>query len=193
MIWVQGCSLGCPGCFNPETHNPAGGSQISVTELVAKLRSLERSIEGITLSGGEPFQQKPAVTELLKAIKQQTQLSTIVLSGFTWEEICRMDAARTRELPTEQPAFAGFGSDQAEPSRPKRSWPEVLNYVDVLIAGRYEPSRRAASALRGSSNKTVHLLSGRYTLADLAAVPPAEVIIAEDGETLLSGIEPVRF
>ncbi|HPO59166.1 MAG TPA: hypothetical protein PLV53_10005, partial [Anaerolineaceae bacterium] len=64
---------------------------------------------------------------------------------------------------------------------------------DVLLAGRYLQEERVASGLLGSANKTVHLLTPRYTLADLLAVPEAEITIAPDGEIHLSGINPLEM
>jgi len=69
----------------------------------------------------------------------------------------------------------------------------LLSCVDILLAGRYDASRRLARDLRGSSNKTAHFLTERYTLADLQAVPEAEVIITPDGTVVMSGIEPLQW
>lgn len=160
VLWVQGCTLGCAGCFNPETH-PRGGGEISADELFGRLLTLGDRIEGVTVSGGEPLQQRRAVLALLARVRTETPLSTIVFTGYTWPEVVRMpDVAALRCC------------------------------VDVLIAGRYDPTQRSAHGLRGSSNKTVHLLSDRYTLDDLNGVPDAEVIIRLDGQLVISGIDP---
>jgi anaerobic ribonucleoside-triphosphate reductase activating protein len=63
----------------------------------------------------------------------------------------------------------------------------------VLIAGRYDRSQRLARELRGSANKTVHLLSDRYEMDDLRAALPAEVIITAEGEVVISGIDPMKW
>lgn len=52
-------------------------------------------------------------------------------------------------------------------------------------------AQRLAAGLRGSAGKTVHLLTSRYTLADIDAVPAAEVVIGEDGDITLTGIDPL--
>ena len=160
-VWVQGCSLGCPGCFNPETHAPNGGEIVEVDELFERIVALGDSIEGLTISGGEPLQQREAVTELLRRIKAKTRLSIVLFTGFMWREILRMG--------------------------------EFLNHVDVLIAGRYDQEQRLARGLRGSTNKTVHLLTNRYAASDLESVPIAEVVVTLQGELLFSGIEPVNW
>ncbi|MBZ0237815.1 MAG: radical SAM protein, partial [Deltaproteobacteria bacterium] len=54
VIWMQGCSLGCPGCFNPTTHAPAGGELVDTAALLAEVAAT-RGLDGLTLSGGEPL------------------------------------------------------------------------------------------------------------------------------------------
>src|SRR5512133_2341554 len=66
VIWVQGCALGCPGCFNPETHVMTGGEIWPVEKLVERIlenstRPGDQRIEGLTLSGGEPLHQHRAL------------------------------------------------------------------------------------------------------------------------------------
>ena len=68
----------------------------------------------------------------------------------------------------------------------------LLACVDVLIVGRYVAAERVARGLRGSANKTIHLLTDRYTLANLEATPEAEIVLRPDGELVLSGINPFR-
>ena len=179
VVWVQGCSLACPGCFNPDTHSPRGGRLVEVGELVEQIAGLGETIEGITVSGGEPLQQRPAVTELLRRVKSETALSVILFTGFSWAEVLRLVPPLA-----DTPTHRYLGS---------RSIPELLDYVDVLIAGRYDQSRHLARGLRGSSNKTVHFLTDRYTLDDLESVPAAEVVVTTTGDVLCSGIEPVNL
>jgi anaerobic ribonucleoside-triphosphate reductase activating protein len=69
----------------------------------------------------------------------------------------------------------------------------LLACIDVLIAGRYDASQRLARHLQGSANKTIHFLTDRYNMSDLQAIPPAEVLITDTGEILLSGIDPVEW
>ncbi len=163
-IWLQGCTLACPGCFNPETHPTRAGSRISVDDLFEQVWAVREEIEGITISGGEPLQQRRPLLALLQRIKQETGLSVIVFSGYEWKEIQKM------------PAHAA-----------------LLDCIDVLVAGRYRQDQRLASGLRGSANKTIHLLSGRYTHRDIEATPAAEVVLTPDGEILLSGIDPLQI
>ncbi len=121
-------------------------------------------LEGLTISGGEPMHQHSALAALLKQVRRTTQLSVLVFSGYTWEEIHKFPRAQ-----------------------------HFLDQVDVLIAGRFEVNNRMASALIGSTNKTVHFLTPRYQSSDLEQVPQAEVIVMPDGEIRLSGIDPLKW
>src|SRR5258706_14960618 len=80
VVWMQGCTLGCPGCFNPTTHDAGGGREVDVADLAAELAATA-NIEGLTLSGGEPLQQPDAAAALLAAARA-LGLSTLVFSGY---------------------------------------------------------------------------------------------------------------
>lgn len=162
VLWVQGCTLSCPGCFNPATHT-LGGELAPIDDLVLWLKTLD-DVEGLTISGGEPLQQRTPLINLLWRVRSETHLSVLLFTGFTLDEITRMPAGR---------AF--------------------LALADVLLAGRYDQTQlRAAPGLAGLPGKTTHLLTDRYTLADLAAVPDAEAVIA-DGLMTLSGVQPLML
>ena len=83
VVWVQGCTLGCAGCFNPATH-PSGGQAMEVEAIARAVR--ESGVDGVTVSGGEPFEQAEALLALAKAL---AGTSIIVFSGFTRAEIER--------------------------------------------------------------------------------------------------------
>ncbi|TMQ12393.1 MAG: radical SAM protein [Deltaproteobacteria bacterium] len=85
VVWFQGCTLGCPGCFNPTTHDAAAGRSIALDELIGELGRVH-GIEGLSLSGGEPLQQPGAARALLDAARA-LGLSTLAFSGYTVEEI----------------------------------------------------------------------------------------------------------
>lgn len=86
VLWVQGCSLGCPGCFNPETHAFEGGREWDIDALFDELRALDQ-IEGLTVSGGEPLQQRLPLLELLGRVRRETDLSVLLFTGFAFEEL----------------------------------------------------------------------------------------------------------
>jgi anaerobic ribonucleoside-triphosphate reductase activating protein len=164
VIWTQGCSLGCPGCFNPETHPAQAGQFISIEELTAWSLAQPAPLDGLTISGGEPFQQPQALAALLSSIRNKSSLSTIVFTGYTQKELANIPFA-----------------------------PNALAHIDLLISGRYNQSQRIASGLIGSANKTFHFLTSRYTMADLRSVPDAEIWIKPDGSVSFSGINPLQW
>ncbi len=164
VLWVQGCSLGCPGCFNPQTHPRETDNNWTVDYLMDRLLAGQDNIEGITISGGEPLQQRPAVEVLLARIRRETSLSVLLFSGYSWPEIQKMRKIKT-----------------------------LLANVDVLLAGRYDASQRVAEGLTGSANKTIHFLSSRYSIKHLQPVPVAEVILTQTGEIHLTGINPIQW
>ncbi len=185
VFWVQGCPLSCPGCFNPETHAFAQGQWIEIDDLLHRVQTIADRIEGITISGGEPLVQVAAVQEYVRRVKQSTPLSVILLTGFGWEEVQPIVG---RQPATVNRATSEHGQNQA--SDPTLPGADLLSYVDVLIAGRYDQSQRLAQGLRGSANKTLHFLTDRYGASDLARVPGGEVIVHPDGEIVVSGVEP---
>lgn len=133
-------------------------------ELLGRLEVVSSEVEGLTVTGGEPFQQPDALCALLKAVKERTALSTLVFSGY------RLDEIRRRSL----------GED-------------TLRYVDVLVDGRYESARHHGRGLRGSANQHVHLLTSRYRLDDMEEIPEGEILIDLQGLVTVSGVEPLRI
>jgi anaerobic ribonucleoside-triphosphate reductase activating protein len=162
VFWTQGCSLGCLGCFNSDTHHLSGGRDISLESLISQILALDQAIEGITISGGEPLQQRAAVTELLRRIRSETSLSAIMFTGYTWNEIQQMPGSEF-----------------------------LLGSIDVLISGRYNVNKHLARNLIGSANQTLDLLTDRYSSEEIESVPSAEVVISENGEIVMSGIDPL--
>jgi anaerobic ribonucleoside-triphosphate reductase activating protein len=83
VVWFQGCTLGCAGCFNPTTHT-LGGDAVDTGALLAQLAAAK--VDGLTLSGGEPMQQAPAALELVLGARR-LGLSTLMFSGYTLDEL----------------------------------------------------------------------------------------------------------
>jgi anaerobic ribonucleoside-triphosphate reductase activating protein len=79
VLWFQGCTLGCAGCFNPGTH-AVGGREVAIDTIDFG------DAEGISLSGGEPMQQPEAALALLRRARARG-LSTLMFSGYTRAEI----------------------------------------------------------------------------------------------------------
>jgi anaerobic ribonucleoside-triphosphate reductase activating protein len=68
-IWLQGCSIGCAGCVSRDTWPTDTGRTISVAQLLAWCREVSRGeLDGVTISGGEPFEQPTALAALLRGL-----------------------------------------------------------------------------------------------------------------------------
>lgn len=138
-IWLQGCSLHCTRCCNPEMLPRAGGTILAVDELLAQLQSEheQRSLAGITLLGGEPFEQ-PGGAAAIAAGAQGLGLTVLVFTGYEYEDL------QERDDPSIQALLAA---------------------TDLLIDGPYreelpEPSRRWI----GSANQRTISLTDRISL-----------------------------
>jgi len=85
-IYLQGCSHRCPGCHNPETHNPLGGDEISLDRLLDLIDNYCRGLDGVTISGGEPFEQAAPAAALAAEVVRRG-LNLVLYSGYTFEEL----------------------------------------------------------------------------------------------------------
>jgi len=163
VVWVQGCSCRCPGCFNPETHSHDQNYLMTVDEVFCRIVEASSKIEGITISGGEPLEQAEALGRLLHRVRSETSLSVIVFSSYTLKQIEKMKGGAT-----------------------------LLNHIDALIDGPYIERRRSPQSLKGSSNQRLHLLTGRYTIEDIDDTPTLEMQIDLNGKIHITGVEGIN-
>lgn len=124
-VFTQGCPHHCPGCHNPQTHDFDGGSEGDTAEIIAKMKK-NPLLDGLTLSGGEPFVQPEACAELARAA-HGLKLNVWSYSGYTFEELCEQ------------------GTDAQK---------ALLRELDVLVDGRFELAKRSLDCrFRGSTNQ----------------------------------------
>ena len=90
VIFCQGCAHRCKGCHNPETWDFGGGEEISVEELARQIKA-KKHIDGITLSGGDPFYQQAECVRLLKLLPG---VNVWAYTGFRYEEIKDTELAK---------------------------------------------------------------------------------------------------
>lgn len=82
-LWLQGCSIRCPGCCNPEFLDPHGGLDRDPLALADELAALP--VEGLTLLGGEPLDQAAELESLLRRLRANSKLGIILFTGYPWE------------------------------------------------------------------------------------------------------------
>ena len=126
-VFTQGCPHRCPGCHNPETHPFDGGKEVD-TDKIIRMMEENPLLDGVTLTGGDPFCQPAACAVIAKAARS-LGLNVWAYSGWTYEELIKKAEADQDIM-------------------------DVLNHTDVLIDG---PFRLAEKTLelrfRGSKNQ----------------------------------------
>ena len=129
-IYCAGCSHHCKGCHNPQSWDFDAGHWMTVDELLDIIKA--DSLSNVSFSGGDPFYQVEAFTELARRIKAETGKTIWCWTGFTLEEI------------------------QADPSLSR-----MLPYLDVLVDGPFILKQRDTNLLfRGSPNQRIIYLHG---------------------------------
>jgi anaerobic ribonucleoside-triphosphate reductase activating protein len=124
-IYFAGCKHHCKGCHNPQSWDMNGGYSMPINHILTLIK--EDEFANVTFSGGDPFYQVDAVTELAKRIKAETDKTIWCYTGFTIEEI--------REDP---------------------NLSKLLQYIDVLVDGPYvEALRNTDLPFRGSENQRI--------------------------------------
>jgi anaerobic ribonucleoside-triphosphate reductase activating protein len=132
-LWVQGCTIGCPGCISRNLLVRRERSRMPVRRVADRIVALSPRHDGLTVSGGEPFEQPEALTELLSCVKTATKLDILVYTGYSLEAL-------------------QVGS---------RSVRSLLGLIDVLIDGPFRLELPNRKLWRGSDNQRMHLLTPR--------------------------------
>lgn len=97
-IWLYGCVRGCAGCANPELWSCNGAAPIKVSFLVDAVKKMDKVIEGVTITGGEPLLQCEAVSELLDGILPITE-DILLYTGYRMAELDDMQRAVCQKVP----------------------------------------------------------------------------------------------
>ncbi len=127
VIFAQGCTHGCKGCHNPDTHALDGGYGVDVDSLIEDIKQ-SRYIDGVTFSGGEPLLQGDAFIHIAEKLKE-LNVNIVCYTGFTFEEI--MESGHESHI-------------------------RLLELVDMLIDGPYiEELKDLSLTYRGSRNQRV--------------------------------------
>jgi len=135
VIWVAGCPHRCPGCISPEMLDFQSGKRIPVPVLLRRLLKLDPlTINGVTVSGGEPFSQPAPLIELFTGLREaRPDWNIQIYSGYT---LAQIQAATDRRA-------------------------ELLNHVDILVDGLFVREIPQTHAFAGSGNQVVHYLTPR--------------------------------
>lgn len=132
VVAVSGCSIRCDGCYSGDTHERSNGTLVSISEIVSEILVKRDSHDGVTILGGEPFDQPEAVAELVFRLKNRG-LHITVYSGYAFEKLIE----------------SGVPAIQY-----------ILSHIDLLIDGPFVKEQNAgAGEYRGSRNqRMIHRL-----------------------------------
>ena len=86
-IYLSGCSHACPGCHNPESWDANGGifmTEAILADIISDIKS-NPLLDGITISGGDPFFNPEELLVLLRRLKEETGLNIWCYTGYTIE------------------------------------------------------------------------------------------------------------
>ncbi len=158
-LWLQGCSIRCEGCIAQDTWEPSAESDVPVAEVLGWLAD-HSGVDGVTISGGEPFDQPEELTQLLQGIREIFPATVDVLS------------------------FSGRSAAAL-----KHSFAEQLALLDAVVTGPYRANRPSDHPLKGSNNQELILLTrlGHERYGTLAPAPqrPVQLHVRPDGLTLV--------
>lgn len=130
VVQVAGCSIRCAGCYVPETHERAKGKLVSNDEIIAEIDARCASHDGVTILGGEPFDQSESLEVLIAKLKAK-DYHIAVYTGYTLESLLARNSKSVRR---------------------------ILEAVDLLVDGAFDRSlTRNAGEYRGSSNQRLIL------------------------------------
>jgi len=157
-IWVQGCNKGCKGCFANHTWNDGEKHIYKVRDIISKLEMMD-SVEGVTISGGEPIEQITPLLVLMKEIKNMNK-GIILFTGNTKEEL-----------------------------KSHIYYPLIASYVDVIKCGPFDiNTKQSKYPMIGSSNQEFLFFTDRYSIEDFEK-NKVEVRIKKDGNVMINGME----
>lgn len=162
-LWLQGCSLHCHGCLSKDTWSHDEGTEADVDGLVSTICTLlehDPELIGLTISGGEPFEQAPALTGLIRGLRFAT-----VGRAPAIDILC----------------YSGLHAGVL-----RERHPDVLDLLDALVPEPFVESRAPGLQWRGSTNQPVMLLTDlareRYVgVDDPTGSRPFQVMVDDDG------------
>ena len=160
-IWAQGCTLKCRDCLSPSLQGAEGGRTIQLKNLCHQIERVSGHYDGITISGGEPFEQYEALMFFCTFIKMQTDLSIYIFSGYRLEELLLHHSDRM-----------------------------FLTNTDFLLDGRYDVRRHEDKNARGSSNQRLYRISNEQAIEETECFSSNKMSVAvlDSGNVFMSGI-----
>ena len=158
VIFTQGCPHHCPDCHNPQTWTCEGGIQYTTEQLLNELDKNPMT-QGVTISGGEPFMQSPALIPFAQGVKAR-KLELAIYTGYTFEELTspkeiKKFACEINHSSQKNNSHVGAtGSRPFEPSPQVHPHLQLLHLCDILIDGKFDTTQKSHDLkFKGSHNQ----------------------------------------
>ena len=173
VVFIQGCNLNCPGCWNPRSH-AFHGAEFAIGSILAEVVHWHRqhALDGVTFSGGEPMQQADDLAELLQGLR--SEVPTLSLGMFTGYSEKELETGRY---------FTRHGVDR---DRRQALWRSIRGQLDFAVMGRFNRFQPSDAPMRTSANQVLRVFGGRYSESDFGE-QTVEITIAADGLTRTTG------
>lgn len=138
VIWVQGCTIGCRGCFNTSLQPHIAKTLVNPREFALEIAELCRNnnCEGVTLTGGEPFQQSYSLGFFLNIIKYNN-LSVVCFSGYISEKLLNSTDSNVKTL-LENVDILIAGPFKDDVNHPNRTWFDDPDKKLVFLTNVYD-------------------------------------------------------
>jgi anaerobic ribonucleoside-triphosphate reductase activating protein len=175
-LWVQGCSIRCPGCCNPEMFDARRGQPAELGALAARVAAARaRGVEGVTFLGGEPFEQAAGLAVLARDAKA-LGMTVMVFSGYTLDVLqARPEAAALLAL-TDLLVDGPYDRTRPEPAPPNgRRWIGSANQGMHYLTAAYAPDD---PQMRGANTIEIRVSKGAISINGW---PSADRLIAGRG------------
>ncbi|MBR1272899.1 4Fe-4S cluster-binding domain-containing protein [Bradyrhizobium sp. AUGA SZCCT0222] len=138
-IWFQGCSIRCSGCISMDTWAPGRGIT-TIDDVVGAITPWLPAADGITISGGEPFDQPIALLALLKRLRSLTDADVLVFTGHPWTKV--RESANASPGLIDAIVTGPFDVNQRQTLALRGSDNQELHFLTALGQTRFESFQR---------------------------------------------------
>lgn len=158
-FWFQGCSRGCKGCISPEMQ-PSLSFSVPLRDVLSSIPK-DISPDGLTISGGEPFQQPSAVRALVEWFLSTYGDDILVYTGYSLSDLYN---TQNKDI----------------------LW--ILSHISVLVDGPYIQEFDDGIGARGSSNQCIHIFNHADRYEHFSSQQRMIQCIREQNQLFLIGI-----
>ena len=162
-VWFQGCKKRCPDCMSPEMQ-PFTSDTVAMEDVLARIPG-DIAPDGMTVSGGEPFDQPTALRLLVAWFLDHHTDDILVYTGYAIEELR---------------------------ARSDRDTDWVLSHIAALADGAYDKEQNTGVGLMGSANQRLHVFRRHERYLDFSSRPRRMQCVDEQGQLFLIGVAPLQ-